>query len=75
VALRPVVAHTAAPLTLGPLRGFIDHIEAPRLIEGWAQDIDHSELPVLLEAVLDDRVIATALACRLASVRGAARSG
>jgi hypothetical protein len=62
-ALRPVVAHTSASLSPGPLRGFIDHIEAPRLIEGWAQDIDHPELPVLLEAVLDDRVIGTVLVC------------
>jgi hypothetical protein len=63
LALRPIVARTAAALTPGPLRGFIDHIETPRLIEGWAQDTDHPELPVLLEAVLDDRAIGTVLAC------------
>jgi hypothetical protein len=63
LALRPVVARTAAVLTPGPLRGFIDHIEAARLVAGWAQDMDHPELPVLLEALLDGRVIGTALAC------------
>jgi hypothetical protein len=62
-ALRPIVARAGAAITPGPLRGTIDRIEAPFTIEGWAQDEAHPELPVLLEILLDNKVIATTLAC------------
>jgi len=62
-ALRPIVAHAAAGLKPGPLRGYIDTVEAPWTINGWAQDSAYPELPVLLEIVLDGRVVGTALAC------------
>jgi hypothetical protein len=62
-ALRPVVARAAAALKPGLLRGYIDILEAPWTIHGWASDADHPELPVLLEVLLEDRVIASVLAC------------
>ena len=61
--LRPVVARAAAALKLGPLRGYIDILEAPWTINGWASDAAHPALPVLLEVLLEDRVIASVLAC------------
>ncbi len=61
--LRPVVTSAAAALKPGPLRGYIDILDAPWTINGWASDADHSTLPVLLEVLLEDRVIASVLAC------------
>jgi hypothetical protein len=61
--LRPVVARAAAALKPGPLRGYIDILKAPWTINGWASDTDHPTLPVLLEVLLEDRVIASLLAC------------
>ncbi len=61
--LRPLVARAAAALKPGSLRGYIDILEAPWTINGWASDADHPALPVLLEVLLEDRVIASVLAC------------
>ena len=33
------------------------------MIRGWAYEADHPQLPVLLEVLLEDKIIATVLAC------------
>jgi hypothetical protein len=61
-ALRPIVSRAMAGQQIGEINGYIDII-APNEICGWAIDHAHPDLPVLLEIWLDDRVLASVLAC------------
>jgi Ca2+-binding RTX toxin-like protein len=56
-------AGTLRPRRGMPLKGHIDRL-APDLIEGWAQNPDHPEAPVCVDILVDDVLIARALANR-----------
>ena len=62
-ALRAVAKRTAALVTPGRLRGWVDEIAPGGLIRGWAEDTANPHLPVLLEIMDGKERLGTTLAC------------